>query len=311
MGFMSSKAYLAALAAIGLTLVAGGLYEAKKAAEIKPVSSTAVFKVHCQASHEAMDDPIVWPGIPGNSHLHEFFGNTSVDAYSNTVGMSEKTSSCVNEVNEIDHSAYWFPALLANGVPIDTNGDYINAYYRAGRSGDEVTPFPYGLRMIAGDMMSTSPQLPSIAVFGCAHPGDDRLGTYTAMPTCTDNRYIAGTVTFPSCWDGEHLDSEDHKSHMAYPSSMSGCPDSHPVHVPQLTLRIGWVNTAGTDGTQYSLASGGQYSLHADFWNVWAPTAVSQLVTNCLNTPTDCDNAVRTRVTGDVTFPAAEWSREQ
>ena len=32
-------------------------------------------------SHTASDDPIVYPGQPGQSHLHEFFGNTDVDAF--------------------------------------------------------------------------------------------------------------------------------------------------------------------------------------------------------------------------------------
>ena len=37
------------------------------------------------------------------------------------------------------------------------------------------------------------------------------------IPTnCPAGNYIQMTVAFPQCWDGVHLDSPDHKSHMAY-----------------------------------------------------------------------------------------------
>src|SRR5213079_507048 len=36
----------------------------------------------CEFSHQSMNDPIVYPGKPGKSHLHEFFGNASTNAYS-------------------------------------------------------------------------------------------------------------------------------------------------------------------------------------------------------------------------------------
>ena len=39
---------------------------------------------------------------------------------------------------------------------------------------------------------------------------------------------------FPSCWDGQNLDSPDHKSHMAYPIGAYNtglCPDSHQVNL--------------------------------------------------------------------------------
>jgi hypothetical protein len=64
-------------------------------------------------------------------------------------------------------------------------------------------------------------------------------------------------VTFPTCWDGKNLDSPDHQSHVAYstipfepyadpvitrpytPEQQRGkCPDTHPVHLPQLMYEI-------------------------------------------------------------------------
>src|SRR5688500_16593378 len=41
-----------------------------------------VFATLCRFSHEAPDDPIVFPGQAGKSHLHTFFGNRTTSAAS-------------------------------------------------------------------------------------------------------------------------------------------------------------------------------------------------------------------------------------
>lgn len=40
------------------------------------------FRTFCQFSHLSYDDPIIFPGQPGKSHLHMFFGNTDTNANS-------------------------------------------------------------------------------------------------------------------------------------------------------------------------------------------------------------------------------------
>lgn len=68
--------------------------------------------------------------------------------------------------------------------------------------------------------------------------------------------FLRKPLTFPSaplriltnlcrCWDGKTIDSPDHKSHVAYPSSGSfestgPCPASHPVRLPQVMYEIMW-----------------------------------------------------------------------
>ena len=37
----------------------------------------------CRFSHRNQDDVIIYPGQPGKSHLHQFFGNTGTNANSN------------------------------------------------------------------------------------------------------------------------------------------------------------------------------------------------------------------------------------
>lgn len=82
--------------------------------------------------------------------------------------------------------------------------------------------------------------------------------------TSFPNEFCAGgirsTVSFPTCWDGKNLDSPDHQSHVAYatvpyepyfdpvinyttiiiPGSRGICPDTHPVHLPQLMYEVMW-----------------------------------------------------------------------
>ena len=43
---------------------------------VGPQGNVAQFIVECELSHFAYDDPIVLPDMPGESHLHQFFGNT-------------------------------------------------------------------------------------------------------------------------------------------------------------------------------------------------------------------------------------------
>ena len=46
------------------------------------VIRVAEFVADCPLSHRLPDDPIVFPGLPGASHSHDFFGNHATDANS-------------------------------------------------------------------------------------------------------------------------------------------------------------------------------------------------------------------------------------
>src|SRR5437899_1667298 len=70
------------------------------------------FFLDCFYSHAAPDDPIVFPGAPGASHLHEFFGNRSVNATSTYDSLGTSTTCRLLP----DASGYWNPASYLNGV---------------------------------------------------------------------------------------------------------------------------------------------------------------------------------------------------
>src|SRR5919202_5348944 len=72
----------------------------------------ANFWVKCYFSHVNNDDPIVYPGKPGYSHSHTFFGNTSTDAFSTPATLRKTKTNCKEKG---DRAAYWVPTLYLNG----------------------------------------------------------------------------------------------------------------------------------------------------------------------------------------------------
>ena len=268
-------AVLAAAAATGAG-VAFGTTEADASTEQLPrgglQGGLGYFAVPCRFSHRNQDDPIVFPGRPGRSHDHTYFGNTSTDAFSTTASLRNAgRSTCLLAG---DTAAYWAPTLFVRGRPVEPRGAVV-FYVR--RTRDEVDPFPAGLRMIAGDAMARSPQSRSVVAWGCGLSPRSS----TSAPACMGGPRggLRLRVRFPDCWDGRRLDSVDHKRHMAY-STGGRCPLTHPVEVPSISLVIFYGVRGDSDA---ELASGGQLSGHADFVNAWDQRTLRALIDKYLN----------------------------
>ena len=269
----------------------------------------AVWSVKCDLSHRAPDDPIVFPAQAGRSHLHDFFGNVSADANSSTASLVKAASTCLKGIDQLDRAAYWTPSLLnGNAVVAAVPGEQrIDAYYAVLDKRTPVHSIPFGLRMVAGDAKATSPQALDIVHYNCLrYPnGGQVTKPSAASPSCPQNSYLSAKITFPGCWDGRHLDSPDHKSHMAYPVR-GACPVSHPVGLPSVGIRVRWKTVRGMASSRLSLSSGGQFSLHGDFWNVWHPGAMDWLVSHCLNQTRNCTDIARSQITATGAFPSRD-----
>jgi hypothetical protein len=237
-----------------------------------PQGRVPQFVVECGFSHAAPDDPIVHPGHAGRSHLHVFFGNTMTGAGTTVDDLAAGDTTCDQR---LDLAAYWAPALLDHGEPVEPTTSV--AYYRPGVGVDPATvePYPYGLKMLGGDPVAAAPQDLDVVAWSCG-TGSVRSATPT---TCPDGRPLRLAVSFPDCWDGERLDSPDHVQHMAR-SQGGACPASHPVPVPQLLFTITYPVTG--DGHDLSLASGSLLTGHADFFNAWDEDKLRTEVEVCL-----------------------------
>src|ERR1700686_4028379 len=53
-----------------------------------------IFHTICGYSHSLRDDPIVHPGLPGASHMHDFGGNNKTNAYSTLASLRAATTNC-------------------------------------------------------------------------------------------------------------------------------------------------------------------------------------------------------------------------
>lgn len=225
----------------------------------------------CAFSHRAADDPIVMPGMDGMAMMHDFFGNTTTNASSTpSTLVAAGTTTCGATK---DASAYWLPTVTLNGQEVMPTR--MRIYYRVGtKASSTIKPIPVGLRMVAGNPDATSYQSTRVVSWGC---GVASTGT-AAVPTCSSNTLVLH-VYFPDCWDGVHLDSADHHSHMAYTHN-GACPADHPVPLPKITEDVQYPIRGGS-GVQFEYSSSAKTG-HADFMNGWNQATLASLVTKCL-----------------------------
>jgi hypothetical protein len=270
-------AFLAA-AGVVVSVAAAGPNDRGRGDKAKRQLAGVNFISSCRFSHSAMDDPIVFPGKPGLSHDHSFVGNNSTNAFSTVDSLRAATTTCQRPA---DTAAYWMPTLSVAGTPVMPQNATI--YYRR-RTNARVQPFPAGLKMIAGSSKATAPQSLAVTYWNCG--AQTGIAPSSTVPTCPDTRgsSLRLHVNFPDCWDGANLDSPDHQMHMAY-STRGSCPATHPVAVPRISLIYKYPVTGGADVT---LASGGQFSAHADFFNAWKQGQLTRLVNSCLNALRHC-----------------------
>jgi len=239
------------------------------------------FTVRCAMSHRAKDDPIVHPGDHGASHWHDFAGNTGTDATSTPVSLRRRGDTTCS--NPADRSAYWVPSLTVGGYRTEPSS--VKAYYEeAGRGDAIIVAMPVGLRMIAGNERTTTPQPLERVAWDCG-AGDDATAPAAVPPSCPDGE-LELHVRFPDCWASEDLDADDHRSHVAYQAGDGSCPPTHPVAIPRLRLKVVYESEGGRGA---KLSSGSPVTAHADFVNAWKPAEQRRLLRDCILAGQVCD----------------------
>jgi hypothetical protein len=158
-------------------------------------------------------------------------------------------------------------------------------YYRpAAAPASSIQTIPDGLKMVVGNAHATSESTNlGIAAGKIRWKCGPGSGTYfTHPPAQCGSGVMVLTVTFPQFWDGVHLDSPDHLSHMTYTRDAA-----HPVALPRIQAFIRYTVGTAPIGTVV-LGSGPYYTVHADFFDAWDPSSLQSLVTRCINAGVDC-----------------------
>lgn len=263
------------------------------------------FRVLCDFSHAAMDDPIVKWGQRGDAHQHFFFGNTLTDAFSTTESLLTKGgSTCQGQT--LNRSAYWVPAIYSKQGQVRIP-DSINIYYKheSDEPASSIAALPTGLRMIAGAAGGNTEETLNDVYWRCASwPYNDSFPNSQALPNCNTGDQLLMNISFPNCWDGDRLHSED-QSHMAYSryiydpatgSSNSLCPAAYPIHLPRISYVFFW-SLDDESSDQWFIASDRHNghsaqagtTLHGDWWNGWDESIVDIWTEACLRQSRDCD----------------------
>ncbi len=285
----------------------------------------AGFRFICGAGQLSYDDPIVYPGKPGASHLHQFYGNLSVDANTTYESLRSKGDSTCNSTGKGDgsgkasqRSAYWMPALL-DGAGYVVQPNFVIGYYKraplgsascgdpsdvANRRHGICVGIPTGLKMVVGSDfkggytqgMRTDEGRQISFSCGTSNPG--RAYLVEALDDCAVGATLYIAVVFPDCWDGKNLDTPDHRSHVAYGSYGSWgylrCPVSHPYNMTNLTVKPEYTVTAAlkasgrlsSDEMNPSRPAG--WSIHFDYWEGWHQPHRLMFEANCIQKQLNC-----------------------
>jgi hypothetical protein len=289
-------------------------------------AGVGAFRFNCGAGQLSYDDPIVYPGQPGKSHLHQFYGNLTIDANSTyATGRGAGDSTCNSSGlqdgtgNAANRSGYWMPAMLT-GTGYLAEPDFVNVYYKRIPASDPrcadpsntavqaigiCVAIPNAIRFIAGyDMVTNTPPTGHVK-FKCV-AGNNVIGTYTTLAAlaaagCAAGNKLEAEISFPPCWDGKNLDSANHRDHTAYWSYGSWgylrCPADHPYLMPVFTLAVFYTIQAIDDLAKWHFSSDEMHpelpagsTFHADYFEGWDPGIKAEWTANCIDKQLSCFN---------------------
>lgn len=262
------------------------------------------FRIICFLAGINHDDPLVFPGKPGATHTHTYFGAKGVNAFTTPEMLSAMPSTC--QGGKVNHSAYWTPALIDTATGAVVPPLYNMVYYKTGYNGirpDQVRTIPNGLRMIAGNAKNSEKRGPIVHKCVGKDPltGVENQQAGVDIPDCAVGTTLLAEVAFPQCvavdaYGEPVLDSPDHKAHVAYtvPRPDLGafakygrwCPLTHPYPIPEVRFVINYPKVTEAGQTKRWRYSSDMYdpalpsgrSFHGDYIKMWDDTAWDSLM---------------------------------
>ncbi len=291
-----------------------------------PVLEGGQFRATCEFSHFAYDDPIVKPGQPGGAHLHMFWGNTDVNAFSTYDTLINSGSSTCNG-QELNRTGYWAPALFdARGnvrVP-----ERIIVYYKGyGQAREESVVYPPGAAMVQyenlhtiswneGGLADPSGAPGSEAAYVCSDQWRGlRSPVSNTIPVCDGSKFfneygvrdnpratLEMHVKFGNCWNGQDPANPANWGRARiggwfYSECESRITTPNIEYIIQYPLEVGettagWYLSSDIDPVTSRLTGPAGSTLHADWWGGWHPEINRMWLENCATfhttQPSDC-----------------------
>ncbi|MDQ0747972.1 hypothetical protein QF034_002203 [Streptomyces africanus] len=274
--------------------------------------STGTFTTNCGTNENAnrnSDNVIVAPGVSnGAQHQHDYVGNQNNNAFASDEDLAGGQTSCQNQG---DKSTYFWPVIRIQdgtqeadqGQPGGGQDSNVGKIVRpaeaqlkfVGNRTSDVVAMPKALRIITGDAKSFTNGLNNANTSWSCTGFEDRQVT-DKYPICPEGSSVVRTSNFQSCWDGQNIDSANHRTHVDFVEADGSCSNGFKA-IPQLQVRLvydvpapqiqnGQVqNPFAVDSFPEQLHK--PITDHNDFINFFDDNVMNEMV-QCINSGEDC-----------------------
>ncbi|MDX3105802.1 DUF1996 domain-containing protein [Nonomuraea angiospora] len=261
--------------------------------------SRGTFSVDCGRNEGRIfnsDNVIVAPGVSnGAQHTHDYVGNESTNNQSTNESLLAASTTCRNG----DKSTHYWPVLRAlgqeefdanrRGGGLDLNVGKIltpvavQITFKGNPTG-KVVAAPQFLRIITGNARVGGAE----ANAGWTCTGFENRQLTDKYPLCPRGSRLVRVFDFQSCWDGQNVDSANHRTHVTFPQADGSCPQGFQP-IPALEHRL-----------VYNVPQGPNFAVdtfpeelhkpvtdHSDFINLMNEQQMGRVV-DCINSGRRC-----------------------
>ncbi|MGP3947147.1 DUF1996 domain-containing protein [Streptomyces sp. 7N604] len=268
-------------------------------------ASTGTFTTNCGVNENAnrnSDNVIVAPGVSnGAQHMHDYVGNQETGAFVSDDDLANGDTSCQNQG---DQSTYFWPVLRvqdgqdeqdanAPGGGQDGNIGTIQTPSEVtlelkGNPAGDVVAMPRFLRIITGDAKAfTNGDANANASWSCTG-FEDQVQLKDKYPLCPEGEQVVRTSKFQSCWDGQNIDSANHRTHVDFANEDGSCDNGFQA-IPQLVQRLVYDVQPEPNFAVDSFPDQLHKPItdHGDFINVFSEDLMQEAV-DCINEGRQC-----------------------
>ncbi|MFF1295207.1 MULTISPECIES: DUF1996 domain-containing protein [unclassified Streptomyces] len=256
------------------------------------------------------DNVIVAPGVTnGAHHLHDYVGNQGNNAFASDAELAAAQTTCQNQG---DKSSYFWPVLRLqdgtqdfdqNNAGGGTEGNTGKILQPAqaqlkfvGNKKGNVVAMPTALRIITGDAKAFVNGNANANVNWSCTGFENKVQLKDKYPICPQGSQVVRTTNFQSCWDGQNIDSANHRTHVAFVKADGTCANGFKA-IPQLQVRLVYNVPAptienGTVVNPYAVDTFPEQlhkpiTDHNDFINFFSTNTMNKMV-KCINTGQKC-----------------------